>query len=116
MTRMVVVLPAPLGPRKPVTVPGRHSKLMLSTAMKLPYARVSPSTKIMEHSLPHEGTGITSGMSLRSAECVRRTGYGGGQLTVEHRPRLVQHLGGVVPRWDMGDHEPQNRVAGCDVA
>ena len=36
MTRMVVVLPAPLGPRKPVTVPGLHSKLMSLTAMKLP--------------------------------------------------------------------------------
>ena len=36
MTRMVVVFPAPLGPRKPVTVPGLHTKLMSSTAMKFP--------------------------------------------------------------------------------
>ena len=36
MIRMVVVLPAPLGPRKPVTVPARHSKLMSSTATNPP--------------------------------------------------------------------------------
>ena len=47
MTRMVVVLPAPLGPRKPVTVPGWQTKLMLSTAVNVPYFRVSPSTLIM---------------------------------------------------------------------
>src|SRR6266487_847642 len=34
--RRVVVLPAPLGPRKPVTVPGSTSKLRSSTARTLP--------------------------------------------------------------------------------
>ena len=52
ITRMVVVLPAPLGPRKPVTVPGLQTKLMSSTATKLPYFRVSPSTLIMRAILP----------------------------------------------------------------
>jgi hypothetical protein len=33
---MVVDFPAPFGPRKPVTVPGRTSKLRLSTAMVAP--------------------------------------------------------------------------------
>ena len=47
MTRMVVVFPAPLGPRNPVTVPGLQTKLMSSTATKLPYFRVRPSTLIM---------------------------------------------------------------------
>ena len=36
ITRIVVVLPAPLGPRKPVTVPGWQMKLMSSTATKFP--------------------------------------------------------------------------------
>ena len=34
MTRMVVDLPAPLGPRKPVTRPGRAVKVTSSTAVK----------------------------------------------------------------------------------
>jgi hypothetical protein len=33
MTRIVVDLPAPFGPRKPVTVPGRAEKEMESTAV-----------------------------------------------------------------------------------
>ena len=36
MIRIVVDLPAPFGPRKPVTVPGRQSKLTPSTAGWLP--------------------------------------------------------------------------------
>ncbi len=36
MTRMVVDLPAPLGPRKPVTRPGSAVKLTWSTAVKSP--------------------------------------------------------------------------------
>src|SRR5215208_1315481 len=41
---MVVVFPAPLGPRKPKTSPRRTAKLTASTAVKAPYRRVSPST------------------------------------------------------------------------
>ena len=44
MTRMVVDLPAPLGPRKPVTRPGRAVKVTSSTAVKPPYFLVSDST------------------------------------------------------------------------
>ena len=36
MQRMVVLLPAPFGPRKPVTRPGLTSKLRSSTATTLP--------------------------------------------------------------------------------
>ena len=36
MIRMVVVLPAPFGPRKPVTCPGRTVKLRPSTAVTEP--------------------------------------------------------------------------------
>src|SRR5215472_13717119 len=45
--RSVVVLPAPLGPRKPVTRPGPTSKLKPSTAVTAPYRLVRWSTLIM---------------------------------------------------------------------
>ena len=60
ITRIVVVFPAPLGPRNPVTVPGLQMKLMSSTATKLPYFRVSPSTLIMWAILPTAADAPTS--------------------------------------------------------
>jgi hypothetical protein len=47
MTRIVVDLPAPFGPRKPVTWPGRTSKLSRSTAVVRPYRLVRPWTAII---------------------------------------------------------------------
>jgi hypothetical protein len=47
MMRIVVDLPAPFGPRKPVTAPGRHVKLTSSTAVKPAYAFVRFWTWIM---------------------------------------------------------------------
>src|SRR6185437_3480720 len=44
--RMVVVLPAPLGPRNPVTRPGRTAKLSPSTAVTGPNRLVSPLASI----------------------------------------------------------------------
>src|SRR5262245_42713782 len=41
---MVVVLPAPFGPRKPKISPGRTAKVTPSTAVKRPKPLVSPST------------------------------------------------------------------------
>ncbi len=46
MTRIVVVLPAPFGPRKPVTWPGRTVKLSPSTAVTAPNRLTSWSTSI----------------------------------------------------------------------
>src|SRR5690349_20858602 len=46
-TRMVVVFPAPLGPRKPTIWPLSTSKEMLSTATVRAYRLVKPSTLIM---------------------------------------------------------------------
>ncbi len=45
--RMVVDLPAPFGPRKPVTTPGRTVKVSSSTTVLSPYLLVSPSSSIM---------------------------------------------------------------------
>src|SRR6516165_4457943 len=46
-TRIVVVFPAPLGPRKPTICPFSTSKEMLSTATVRSYRLVRPSTLIM---------------------------------------------------------------------
>src|SRR5262245_6851332 len=50
MTRMLVVLPAPLGPRKPWISPSPTSRLTPSTAVKLPYFFTSSCTWIMRAS------------------------------------------------------------------
>src|SRR5262245_20292986 len=47
-TRMVVVLPAPLGPRNPTISPFCTSNEMLSTATVRAYLLVSPSTLIID--------------------------------------------------------------------
>ncbi len=44
--RIVVLFPAPFGPRKPVTHPGRASKVRLSTACTRPKRFVSPRAAI----------------------------------------------------------------------
>jgi hypothetical protein len=50
ISRIVVVLPAPFGPTKPVTIPGRTVKLRSSTASVCPYLFVSPRASIIGHS------------------------------------------------------------------
>src|SRR5687768_2730481 len=45
--RIVVVLPAPLGPRKPVTVPGSQRNETSETTVRPPSCLVSPSVSIM---------------------------------------------------------------------
>jgi hypothetical protein len=52
MTRIVVDLPAPLGPRKPVTRPGAAVKVTWSTAVKAPYVLVRSLTSIMGEASP----------------------------------------------------------------
>ena len=47
MQRIVVVLPAPFGPRKPVTLPGSMPNDRSSTAILAPYRFVRPRTSIM---------------------------------------------------------------------
>src|SRR3984885_8129406 len=47
ITRIVVVLPAPLGPRKPVTWPARTVNDKSSTATRSPYRFDKPCTSIM---------------------------------------------------------------------
>src|SRR5580704_5303021 len=47
MHRIVVVLPAPFGPRKPVTMPGSMPNVSPSTAVFSPYRFVRPCTSII---------------------------------------------------------------------
>src|SRR5436309_2181913 len=47
MIRIVVVLPAPFGPRKPWISPGATSRLTPSTAVKAPYFLTRFSTRII---------------------------------------------------------------------
>src|SRR5579863_8136044 len=51
-TRIVVVFPAPLGPRKPTICPFSTSKEISSTASVRAYRFVRPSTLIIESHLP----------------------------------------------------------------
>ena len=85
MTRIVVVLPAPLGPRNPVTRPGWQTKLMSSTAANAPYFRVSPSTLIMRPDCPN-------GPGRASAKC-----HGRGQTKV----------GALRDPWRLRPHPPR---------
>src|ERR1700733_3360277 len=48
MQRIVVVLPAPFGPRKPVTLPGSMPNVSPSTAVLSPYRFVRPRTSIIK--------------------------------------------------------------------
>src|SRR4051812_23263391 len=69
--RMVVVFPAPLGPRKPVTDPGSRVKDTSSTTVRPPYSLVSPLTVIMGASSPTGRSGLGQRLA-GSGGCPRR--------------------------------------------
>ena len=73
--RIVVDLPDPLGPRKPVTVPGRTSKDRSSTATTLPNRLDSPRASITRSAL--------HGAVLHGVG-----GYPTRTLLVAHRPTI----------------------------
>jgi hypothetical protein len=73
MTRMVVDLPAPLGPRNPVTLPERAVKETSSTAVNRPYLTVRDSMEIMAEASRRpwsrhigDNAGLTPERTLRS--------------------------------------------------
>src|SRR3954470_12307901 len=63
--RIVVVLPAPLGPRRPVTVPGSQRNVTSETTVRPPSCLVSPLTSIMPADWRPAGFAATVG-GLRS--------------------------------------------------
>src|SRR4051794_5264861 len=71
MMRIVVDLPAPLGPRKPVTRPGLQAKDTSSTARKPPYVLETPSTVIMRPTL-HDRTDSAHPYLASSCRNLRR--------------------------------------------
>src|SRR3989441_12611222 len=79
MTRIVVVFPAPFGPRKPRTSPFRTSKLTSDTASVGPYRFVKPSTSIMSF-YPYAGCWPYPGLRPDSLRVTRLL------LGREHRP------------------------------
>ena len=68
MMRIVVDLPAPFGPRKPVTRPGSATKDTSSTAVKPPYVLVTPSTVIMRRASSRHAAAAHRPQGSRTAD------------------------------------------------
>src|SRR3712207_3705219 len=77
--RMVVVLPAPLGPRKPVTVPGSQRKVTSETTVRPPSCLVSPVVSIMPAGSRRAGFAATvRGLRPPSPAAVPENDFGRG--------------------------------------
>src|SRR5215210_3018489 len=77
--RIVVVLPAPLGPRKPVTVPGSQRNVTSETMVRPPSCLVSPSVWIMPaDSRPAGFTTSVRGLRSPSPTAVADNDFGRG--------------------------------------
>src|SRR5580658_6151329 len=79
--RMVVVLPAPLGPRKPTICPLSTSKEMLSTATVRAYRLVRPSTLII---LRYPGRNELSGCHFWANAGREKSAPAGKTLKLHH--------------------------------
>src|SRR6185503_8492779 len=87
-TRMLVVLPAPLGPRKPWISPAATSRLTPSTAVKAPYLLTRSSTRIMGASAcAGRRAAAARGFGARQAQGARSRA-GGRADQRGHRARL----------------------------
>src|SRR3954453_17738913 len=95
--RIVVVLPAPLGPRNPVTVPGSQRNVTSETTARPPSCLVSPSVSIMPTDSWPAGFGATV-RGLRSPGLAAVAGSDFGRGT---RP----------PRWPSLDPRAMARPA-----
>src|SRR3954454_3886298 len=71
--RSVVVLPAPLGPRKPNSSPLGTSRSIASTAVKLPYFFVSRRRLIIPNRKRRPVAGHLGGRDDDVSECFHRT-------------------------------------------
>src|SRR3954470_24280614 len=101
--RMVVVLPAPLGPRKPTTSPGETRKLTSRTTSRPPKRRGSPEASIIPPSCRHGPASRRSGRlaSGRLPSGIVQLGDTADQ-PVAH---LLQEAGQPAPQ--PGEHEDQ---------
>src|SRR5580658_6941095 len=82
--RRVVVLPAPLGPTKPMTSPERTEKDKSFTAVKSPYNLVNPATSICGGAKADSAIG-GGAMSM----CPHNSGTGGGDKTETEWERIL---------------------------
>src|SRR5215216_561580 len=103
--RMVVDLPAPLGPRKPVTMPGLTAKVRLSTATFSPYRLVSPSISIMRTTL---GRGLGGCHPDRQTE----TDEGANNREDTTRPTPPEGNAGLERTAEYFSHAYRNRLPG----
>src|SRR5690606_11964528 len=92
--RIVVVFPAPFGPRNPTTSPRRTSKLTPSTAVNAPKRFVTDSTEIIplpppRPGAPGKGTGGGEGGVVELA-CLRPRGVE-KPPRASHRPTRPAH-------------------------
>src|SRR6266536_3620327 len=62
--RIVVDFPAPFGPRKPVTAPGRTVNVRSETAVVGPYRLLSSLISIMESTVPNGRASVIVAVSL----------------------------------------------------
>src|SRR5262249_26827416 len=107
--RMVVLLPAPLGPMNPNTSPCPIEKLRSLTATKSPYFLVKLTTSIIAASSPHELSGL--GGRAHPPGCHRlRDGGEAGPRTARHAPRGPRAARG--PRPPDGDGGRSRRRLG----
>src|SRR3954452_10238610 len=91
--RIVVVFPAPLGPRNPVTVPGSRGNETASTTVRPPYCLVSPLTVIMGTSAVRPACPVAGKTLSRRARRPRRPqGQTSGRPSVGNRhPKVDRH-------------------------
>ena len=111
MMRIVVDLPAPFGPRKPVTRPGRATNDTSSTAVWPPYVLVTPSTVIMRR-VSSAATRPHIGPRDRAPRPKEGVGRDSGICSAASAARRVRR----VQRPDPGSVQPATDLAGAAVA
>src|SRR5207302_9279895 len=105
---MVVVLPAPLGPRKATTSPGATEKLTSRTASRPPNRRDRPTASITSCPIPSSASAASGGRG-------RSRGRGGQLVQAPHQP-FAQPLDdtGHAARGPHDHDEQQRAGAGGD--
>src|SRR5215210_4069831 len=97
--RIVVVLPAPLGPRKPVMVPGSQRNVTSETTVRPPSRLVSAWVSIMDaDSRPASPATTARGLSLQRPAAVVGSDFGRGSQP-PRSPSLRPVMATRLPRW-----------------
>src|SRR3954454_3662895 len=115
ISRLVVVLPAPLVPRKPVTTPGSTEQVRSSTARVRPNTFVSPVKSIIESMMSGRlhGNQISNRAHARGIRVQRRRPAWEREPELR-RPRLGRPCVMLTAR--LGDAHPFASGVGCGLA